>query len=47
MEKTIVTVGEEENTFDDMQEAIDFIIDDLMLNDIAFSVRYEQENKHE
>jgi hypothetical protein len=41
MEKTIVTVGEEENIFDDMQEAIDFIIDDLMLNDIAFSVRYE------
>jgi hypothetical protein len=41
MEKTTVTVGEEENIFDDMQEAIDFIIDDLMLNDIAFSVRYE------
>ena len=41
MEKTIVTVNGEETIFDDMQEAIDYIVDDLMLNDIEFSVRYE------
>ena len=41
MIKIIVTVNSREATFNDMQEAIDYIIDDLMLNDIEFSVKYK------
>lgn len=43
MTNTIITINstEEKIEFEDMQEAIDFIIDDLMTNDIEFTVTYE------
>lgn len=42
MNKIIIKIGNKTETFENMQEAIDFIIESLLYNDIPFAVNYEE-----